>query len=160
MHIAAGSGVLFWLRRLLFSIPRRSCLEFKPEAKMESAYGAPASSAHSDYGSGYGADSYGSSSGYGGGSGGEVNTDVPPGRFTQAEGADPAVATKRKLIYKTTMSIVIEDLDAALASLSKIVNDSDGFVASNQLSSAVQNRREGVWVIRVPVDATAMRSNN
>ncbi len=115
-----------------------------------SAYGG----ASGGYGAGYGA----GESGYGSATP-PAEASNPPGRFTQVQ-SDASVATRdqskpaanRKLIYNTTLRLVVERLDDSLEELSGILNRSGGFVASNDQDTAVQSTRHGTWVIRVPVD--------
>lgn len=74
------------------------------------------------------------------------------GKTTTAEVADRLAVPQRKLVYTSTISLVVADFDAAVQALQDWMVQSDGYVASNRLRSQVANARSGTWVIRVPTD--------
>jgi hypothetical protein len=156
--------------------------QIAPDARTQSqmsSYGA----ASGEYGGGYGGSSsgggaYGGGGGFGGGSayGGESND--APAKFAKLDSLDAQAevdastsevnnqatgdgtaespkrpATNRKLIYTTTVNLVVEDMEKTIQAFTDIINQADGFVASNRISSQVKTAQSGQWVIRLPVDA-------
>ena len=60
-------------------------------------------------------------------------------------------SSQRKIIYTAAMSIVVEQFDGLESKVSNLVKQNGGFIASANLGRMTGQRREGTWVIRIPV---------
>ncbi|WP_413432532.1 DUF4349 domain-containing protein [Crateriforma spongiae] len=61
-------------------------------------------------------------------------------------------ATKRRIIYQTRLSMVVEDYQVFEAKLPQLVRDHDGFVSNAETNRRYRDEQSGTWVVRVPVD--------
>ena len=68
-------------------------------------------------------------------------------------GAAVSAKADRKIIYTTTVGLVVEDYRTFEGQLPKLVDRHGGFVASAETNRRYRNRQEGMWVVRVPVDS-------
>ncbi len=82
-----------------------------------------------------------------------VQTAVPAAENGLETLAATAVATTdRKIIYTSTIGLVVEDYQTFESELPKLVSKHGGFVASSETDRRYQNNQSGRWVVRVPVD--------
>ena len=62
------------------------------------------------------------------------------------------VPSARKIVYKATLSLVVEDFGAAEKSITQLVTAAGGYVAQFREDRTLGDLRGGQWVLRVPVD--------
>ncbi len=58
----------------------------------------------------------------------------------------------RKIVYTSSIGLVVEDYKAFESELPKLVRQHGGFVASSDTDRRYQNNQSGRWVVRIPVD--------
>ena len=79
----------------------------------------------------------------------------PSVTLTAAQDAKAASVTvvnlQRKIIYNTTIGLVVDDYQTFETDLPTLVNANGGFVARNQTNRQYQDSQSGTWVIRIPV---------
>jgi hypothetical protein len=63
-----------------------------------------------------------------------------------------APPSARKIIYKATLSLVVEDFGAAEKSVTELVTAAGGYVAQFREDRTLGDLRGGQWVLRVPVE--------
>ncbi len=66
--------------------------------------------------------------------------------------ATASATADRKIIYTSSIGLVVEDYQTFEAELPKLVNQHGGFVASSDTDRRYQNNQSGRWVVRIPVD--------
>jgi hypothetical protein len=67
--------------------------------------------------------------------------------------AAPPVQAERKIIYTATLEVVVKDLDAATAGVTKLLADSPGsYVAKSEQRTDSGARRTATYTLRVPAD--------
>ena len=59
---------------------------------------------------------------------------------------------KRKIIYNTTIGLVVNDYLEFEMRLPSLVENHGGFISSSDTDRRYNNRQSGSWVIRIPVD--------
>lgn len=57
----------------------------------------------------------------------------------------------RKIIYKASLTLVVDELSLAQQKLTRLVKQSDGYIAETNISGATGAPRRGTWTVRVPV---------
>lgn len=62
-----------------------------------------------------------------------------------------AIALNRKIIYNTSIGLVVQDYAKFESELPALVNAHGGFVASNNTNRRYNDNQSGDWVIRIPV---------
>lgn len=68
----------------------------------------------------------------------------------QTDSTPNAISLNRKIIYNTTIGLVVQDYTEFEKSLGTLVNARGGFVASNNTNRIYDNCQSGDWVIRIP----------
>lgn len=63
-----------------------------------------------------------------------------------------AALANRKIIYNTSIGLVVKSYPAFESKLPGLVSVHGGFVASNQTQRKFQNEQSGTWIVRIPVD--------
>lgn len=63
-----------------------------------------------------------------------------------------AVPSGRKIVYKATLSLVVEDFGATEKSITEMVAAAGGYVAQFREDRTLGDLRGGQWVLRVPVE--------
>ncbi len=63
-----------------------------------------------------------------------------------------AAPSVRKIVYKATLSLVVEDFGATEKSITAMVTAAGGYVAQFREDRTLGDLRGGQWVLRVPVD--------
>jgi hypothetical protein len=66
-----------------------------------------------------------------------------------AANAEPA---ERKIIYTSTVDLVVEDLDKSRADLLRLLKEHGGYVARSEVQGTPGTPRSGSWTVRVPVE--------
>ncbi|QEG39467.1 DUF4349 domain-containing protein [Roseimaritima ulvae] len=66
-----------------------------------------------------------------------------------------SAAANRKIIYDTTIGLVVEDYQRFESQLPGIVAKHGGFVSHSDTDRSYNDQQRGTWVIRVPVDSYA-----
>ncbi len=101
-------------------------------------------------------------------SGGEAFSEVAQDEFAAADNvAVPAAAedapaeaenkpdvknAKRKIIYEATVSLVVDDFNAASDDIQKLVAQLEGYLGETSVDRTQGEYRTGRWVARIPVD--------
>ncbi len=62
-----------------------------------------------------------------------------------------AALLNRRIIYNTSIGLVVEDYKQFESQLPAVISTSGGFVASNNTQRTYNDNQSGTWVIRVPV---------
>lgn len=65
----------------------------------------------------------------------------------------PAAAANRKIIYDTTLGLVVEDYQQFEAQLPVLVTKHGGFISHSDTDRRYNNQQSGSWVVRIPVDS-------
>ncbi len=63
-----------------------------------------------------------------------------------------AAKNKRKIIYTADTEIVVEDFSGVAGQLGELVEQNNGYIASENLDRMRGTSRSGYWVVRVPVE--------
>lgn len=58
----------------------------------------------------------------------------------------------RKIIYTTTVGLVVADYNQFEAEVPKLISRHGGFVASSETDRRYRDRQSGTWVVRIPVN--------
>ena len=66
--------------------------------------------------------------------------------------ATAPLTSNRKIIYTSSIGLVVENYQTFENELPKLVNKHGGFVASSDTDRRYQNNQSGRWVVRIPVD--------
>jgi len=75
------------------------------------------------------------------------------GAMPQAERALPKPeSVQRKIIYKASVDLVVEDFTAVPSRVEAMVKQFDAYIAQANISGSPGSPRSGHWTIRVPVD--------
>lgn len=72
-----------------------------------------------------------------------------------AEDASRAATRERKIIYNTSIELVVEDYQEFEKQIAQLVEQYGGFVAQAETRRRYSDRQSGTWTIRVPVDQYA-----
>lgn len=85
-----------------------------------------------------------------------------PASESSASGIDAAIpltavaagtqAAERKIIYKATLWLTVEDFAATEKAITELVKQSGGYVSQFREDRSYGNLRGGQWIVRVPVD--------
>ncbi|WP_372723113.1 DUF4349 domain-containing protein [Novipirellula sp.] len=59
---------------------------------------------------------------------------------------------KRRIIYNTSLGLIVKAYSEFETSLPRLVNSVDGFISKSQTDRRYNNQQSGTWVVRVPVD--------
>ena len=71
----------------------------------------------------------------------------------QAGGADEGQsAARRKIIYNSTIDIVVGDFDKAEREINSLIRTHKGYVAESESNGSPGERRGGRWKLRIPTD--------
>ena len=73
-------------------------------------------------------------------------TKEPAVHFEQVATRDP----NRKMVYRSSFSLVVDDLVASTDRIAKLANEAGGFVSQRQSSQASRSRRIGSLTVRMP----------
>lgn len=65
---------------------------------------------------------------------------------------DTTTKIRRRIVYNTTLALIVEEYSAFETSFLESVDQHGGFVAKSETNRAFQDRQSGVWVARVPVE--------
>lgn len=68
------------------------------------------------------------------------------------EGETKQQATKRKIIYTASLTVVVKQFDGVEKMVTDLVSKHGGFVSSANLGRLQGQRRRGYWTVRVPVN--------
>ncbi|GAA4453392.1 DUF4349 domain-containing protein [Novipirellula rosea] len=60
--------------------------------------------------------------------------------------------TKRRIIYNTSLGLIVKAYADFEAALPRLVESVDGFISKSETDRRYNDRQSGAWVIRVPVD--------
>ncbi|NND97044.1 MAG: DUF4349 domain-containing protein, partial [Pirellulaceae bacterium] len=91
---------------------------------------------------------------------GDIPADDIATRFVAATGSQPEnsasvqaslAALNRKIIYNTTIGLVVENYRTFESDMPALVATHGGFIASNDTQRRYNDNQSGTWVIRVPV---------
>jgi hypothetical protein len=82
---------------------------------------------------------------------------VTDGAVTTLVGIQPGdapakAAIARKIIYDAQIDLVVDSVDPVIKKVSRLVQDSEGFIAEQNVSGSPGSLRSMHWRIRVPVD--------
>ena len=66
--------------------------------------------------------------------------------------ADGGKAAERKIIYKATLTLTVEDFGVTEKAIAKLVNQAGGYVSQFREDRPPGSLRGGQWVLRVPVE--------
>jgi hypothetical protein len=61
-------------------------------------------------------------------------------------------AANRKIIYTSSVRLVVEDYKSFESELPKLVSKHGGFVASSETDRRYRDNQSGQWVVRIPID--------
>ena len=85
--------------------------------------------------------------------------DLPgdPRRYTSAQAgastAEPAPPKiERRIIYNTSLSLVVKDYNVFEARLPVLVESLGGFISKSETNRRYSDQQSGTWVARIPVD--------
>lgn len=77
---------------------------------------------------------------------------VPAAKNGLTLAATATATVERKIIYTSTIGLVVDDYKTFETELPKLVLKHGGFVASSDTDRRYQNNQSGRWVVRVPVN--------
>lgn len=77
-----------------------------------------------------------------------VEEDAP----AEAEDKPDVKTAERKIIYQATVSLVVDDFDAANEDIQKLVAQLKGYMGETSVDRTQGEYRTGRWVARIPVD--------
>jgi hypothetical protein len=69
----------------------------------------------------------------------------------QGEAEQPQ-AQSRKIIYKSMLELLVDDLDEVEQELTQLVAQENGYIAKSELHGSTGTPRWGQWTVRIPVD--------
>lgn len=82
-----------------------------------------------------------------------ISSTSTAGAMPQAEKALPKPeSVQRKIIYKASVDLVVEDFSAVPSRLEAMVKQFSGYIAQSNVSGSPGTPRSGRWTIRVPAD--------
>ncbi|HZL90327.1 MAG TPA: DUF4349 domain-containing protein [Pirellulaceae bacterium] len=83
---------------------------------------------------------------------GSAATEAAPGAIPLTAVAGGEKAAERKIIYKATLSLTVEDFGETEKAITALVKEAGGYVAQFREDRPPGSVRGGQWVLRVPVD--------
>lgn len=66
--------------------------------------------------------------------------------------ATSSTTAERKIVYTSSIGLVVEDYQTFESELPKLVDKHGGFVASSDTDRRYQNNQSGRWVVRIPIE--------
>lgn len=74
----------------------------------------------------------------------------PPEGNGPAAAGQPAALQQRKIIFNATIALRVDDLDEAFGQLSRLVEQTGGYISSSQSHGNAGSARSSEWTIRIP----------
>jgi hypothetical protein len=74
------------------------------------------------------------------------------GEGKQGQGVPSGNAIRRKIIYRATVEIVVEDFDPVQSKVDALVKQFDAYLAKSNISGKPGTPRSGRWTVRVPAE--------
>jgi hypothetical protein len=78
--------------------------------------------------------------------------DKAAGEAKQGEAIPSGRTIRRKIIYRATVELVVEDFEPVQAKVDDLVKQFDAYLAKSNISGRPGSPRSGHWTVRVPAD--------